>query len=101
MYLKQNMYTTLDNQHIPRYKTPCAKLRNKNLQNTYHDPKEDKIINLNNYLGLDKRGQNKLNILKRKVSREIMNTEEDIASSSLISPRSNKVDLQLDINDYI
>ena len=100
-YMNDSMYAPLDKSSTPRYKTPCVKLRDNNLQNTYHDPQDGQIINLNSFLGLDKRGVKKLNILKRKVSKENLNAFGDLIGKGLLSPRSNKVNLELDVEDYV
>jgi hypothetical protein len=56
---------------------------------------------LNSYLGLDRRGTKKLSILKRKVSRENMDAEGGLIGRGLLSPRSNKVNLEPDAQDYV
>ena len=95
-YMNEQMYTEMDRGLTPRYKTPCVKLRSKNLQNTYHDPADGKIVNLNSYLGLDRRGTKKLSILKRKLSRENLDGRGELIGRGLLSPRSNKVNLEPD-----
>tara|TARA_B110000285_G_C14831707_1_gene471180 strand:- start:85 stop:372 length:288 start_codon:yes stop_codon:yes gene_type:complete len=94
--MNEQMYTEMDRGLTPRYKTPCVKLRSKNLQNTYHDPADGKIVNLNSYLGLDRRGTKKLSILKRKLSRENLDACGELIGRGLLSPRSNKVNLEPD-----
>ena len=61
----------------PRYSQPCARLSKRQLNATYHDPKDSnagEIITLSSFLGINNRGSKKLEILRKKVKKD--NTTE-------------------------
>lgn len=95
-YMDLQAYQKLDLEKRPRYKTPCQKLRGCALQTTHHDPEDamaGKHITLNEFLGLDKRGQNKLLSLSKRVSVKCTDPLGQNCGRGNLSQRSGRVEL--------
>lgn len=93
-YMQQTMYNQPGRNLQPRFKSPCAKLTKRNLQNTFHDqadPLAGKTVSLNSYMGIDYRGDNKLQGLKRRVTIKNTNKKGEPCGVGLLSKKSGRI----------
>ena len=77
-------------------------MMHKNMALTYHDPKHDyggQQISLNSYLGIDKRGKNKLAPLAKQISRSSMRNGKQ-SGTGLLSSRSKRIDLKVETDRF-
>lgn len=83
-----------------RFKTPCNRLSKRDLQTTHHDPKDPnggRMIELDDYLGIDDRGTNALSILRRSVYKRNTDIFGDLNGSGVGELRKDgrvKMDLK-------